>query len=150
MWARADGSGAMKDRCWTLDDGPEQPAHQPWWLTPETHSARTWRSVACCRRCRGLTEHVSMTWGTRTRCDTRGGLVIDTRKTTQRYGRRVLDRVWPQNRTEAVPAGTGGDTWRDQGGCVKAKQLCVKSVAIRWKLRDLVHFTPVEWIVSSK
>jgi hypothetical protein len=57
--------------------------------------------------------------------------VIDTRKTTQRYGRRVLDRVWPQNPTKAVPAGTGGDTWRDQGGCVKAKQLYVKSVAIR-------------------
>jgi hypothetical protein len=37
----------------------------------------------------------------------------------------------PQN--SAVPEGIGGDTRRDRGGCVKAKQLRVKDVAIRSK-----------------
>jgi hypothetical protein len=38
----------------------------------------------------------------------------------------------PQNSAVAVavPEGTGGGTWRDHGGCVKAKQLRVKGVAI--------------------
>jgi hypothetical protein len=36
----------------------------------------------------------------------------------------------PQNSVVAVPKGTGGGTWRDRGGCVKAKQLRVKDVAI--------------------
>jgi hypothetical protein len=36
----------------------------------------------------------------------------------------------PQNSAVAVPEGTGGGTRRDRGGCVKAKQLRVKDVAI--------------------
>ena len=36
----------------------------------------------------------------------------------------------PQNSAVAVPEGTGGGTQRDRGGCVKAKQLSVKDVAI--------------------
>jgi hypothetical protein len=35
-----------------------------------------------------------------------------------------------QNSAVAVPEGTGGGTWRDRGGCVKAKQLRVKDVAV--------------------
>jgi hypothetical protein len=36
----------------------------------------------------------------------------------------------PQNSAVAVPEGTGGGTRRDRGGCVKAKQLRVKDVAV--------------------
>jgi hypothetical protein len=36
----------------------------------------------------------------------------------------------PQNSAVAVPEGTDGGTRRDRGGCVKAKQLRVKDVAI--------------------
>jgi hypothetical protein len=36
----------------------------------------------------------------------------------------------PQNSTAAVPEGTSGGTWRDHEGCVKAKQLRVKDVAV--------------------
>jgi hypothetical protein len=36
----------------------------------------------------------------------------------------------PQNSVVAVPEGTGGGMWRDRGGCVKAKQLRVKDMAI--------------------
>jgi hypothetical protein len=35
-----------------------------------------------------------------------------------------------QNSTVAVPEGTGGGTWHDHGGYVKAKQLRVKDVAV--------------------
>jgi hypothetical protein len=36
--AHADGPGVVKDECWILADGPEQPGDQPWWFTPKTHS----------------------------------------------------------------------------------------------------------------
>jgi hypothetical protein len=36
----------------------------------------------------------------------------------------------PQNSAVAVPGGTGGGTRCDRGGCVKAKQLRVKDVAV--------------------
>ena len=36
----------------------------------------------------------------------------------------------PQNSAVAVPEGTGGGTRRDRVGCVKAKQLRVKGVAV--------------------
>jgi hypothetical protein len=36
----------------------------------------------------------------------------------------------PQNLAVAVPEGTDGGTRRDRGGCVKAKQLRVKDVAV--------------------
>jgi hypothetical protein len=39
----------------------------------------------------------------------------------------------PQNSAVMVSEGTGGGTRRDRGGCVKAKQLRVKDVAIRLK-----------------
>ena len=37
----------------------------------------------------GLVGHASRTWGTRMQCDIHGGLVVDPRKTTRRYRRRV-------------------------------------------------------------
>jgi hypothetical protein len=37
----------------------------------------------------------------------------------------------PQNSVALVLEGTGCDTWHDRGGCVKAKQLRVKDVALR-------------------
>jgi hypothetical protein len=77
MRAHANGSGAVKDECWVLPDGLEQPGDQPWWLTPRTCTrARMWWSGPCCRRVRGLAEHVSRMWGTRMRCDTHDGLVV--------------------------------------------------------------------------
>jgi hypothetical protein len=36
----------------------------------------------------------------------------------------------PQNSAVAVPEGTGGGMRCDRGGCVKAKQLRVKDVAV--------------------
>jgi hypothetical protein len=39
----------------------------------------------------------------------------------------------PQNSAAEVLEGTGGDTWRDRGGCVKAKRLHVKDVALESK-----------------
>jgi hypothetical protein len=48
----------------------------------------------------------------------------------------------PQNSAVVVPAGTGGGTRRDRGGCVKAKQLHVKDVAVGSKTYELVNFTP--------
>jgi hypothetical protein len=36
----------------------------------------------------------------------------------------------PQNSAVAVLEGTGGGTWRDRRGCVKAKQLRVKDVVV--------------------
>ena len=35
-----------------------------------------------------------------------------------------------QNSAVAVPEGTGGGTWRDREGCVKAKRLRVKDVVV--------------------
>jgi hypothetical protein len=53
-------------------------------------------------------------WRTCTRCGTYNG----------------FPDFGPQNSMVAVPEGTGGSTWRDRGGCVKAKQLRVKDVAV--------------------
>jgi hypothetical protein len=36
----------------------------------------------------------------------------------------------PQNSTMMVPKGTDGSTWRDHRGCVKAKVLRVKDMAV--------------------
>jgi hypothetical protein len=66
-------------------------------------------------------------------CATSGDLVVEPRKTTQRYGRWVFDRVGPQNSAAAIPLGTGGGTWRHHGGCVEVKQLPVEWMAIRSK-----------------
>jgi hypothetical protein len=79
----------------------------------------------------------SRTGGTRVQDmgDARGAIITTvwwlSLKTTQCYGRRVFDWVWPQSPTVAVPMGTGSGTWRDHGGCIKAKQLRVKSVTVR-------------------
>jgi hypothetical protein len=41
MRAHADGPEVVKDKCWVLADGSEQ----PWWLTPGTHTrVSTWWS----------------------------------------------------------------------------------------------------------
>jgi hypothetical protein len=73
------------------------------------------------------------TWGTHMWCATRGGLVVDPRKTTQRYGRQVFDRVWLQNSAVAVSAGIRGGMWRHCKGYVKTKQLRMERVAVRLK-----------------
>jgi hypothetical protein len=39
----------------------------------------------------------------------------------------------PQNSAVAVSERIGGGTWHDRGGCIKAKQLRVKDVAVRSK-----------------
>jgi hypothetical protein len=75
-------------------------------------------------------------------CASRSGLVVDPRKTTQCYGRRVFDRVWPQNSAVVVSAGIRGDTWHHREGCVKANQLHVECMAVRSKSQELVHFAP--------
>jgi hypothetical protein len=46
----------------------------------------------------------------------------------------------PQNSVTVVLERTGGGTWRDCGGCVKAKHLYVKDVAVGSKTKELVHF----------
>jgi hypothetical protein len=79
---------------------------------------------------------------------TRGGLMADPRKNTQRYGRRVFDRVRPQNSVMAVPTGIRGGTWRHREGCVKAKELRVERVAVRSKSQELVHFALAKSIAS--
>jgi hypothetical protein len=65
-WTESDQGRALD-----LTEGSESPGDQQWWLTLRTCTrARTWWSRPCCRRDRGLVGHVSMTWWTRTRCDT--------------------------------------------------------------------------------
>jgi hypothetical protein len=32
MWVRAGEPGAVKNECWVLADGPEQPGDHLWWL----------------------------------------------------------------------------------------------------------------------
>jgi hypothetical protein len=48
----------------------------------------------------------------------------------------------PQNSVVAVLERTDGGTWYDRGGYAKAKQICVKDVAVGSKTLELVHFTP--------
>jgi hypothetical protein len=48
----------------------------------------------------------------------------------------------PQNSATVVLEGTGGVTWRDPRGCIKAKQLHVKDMAVESKTYELVHFAP--------
>jgi hypothetical protein len=76
------------------------------------------------------------------RCATRGGLVVDPRKTTQHYRRRVFDRVWHQNSVVSVLAGIKGGVWRHHEACIEAKQLRVERVAIRSKCQELGPFRP--------
>jgi hypothetical protein len=52
-------------------------------------------------------------------------------RTTQRYKRWVFNYVCPQNSAVAISVETGCGIWLDHGGCDNAKQLCVKSVAVR-------------------
>jgi hypothetical protein len=82
------------------------------------------------------------------RCATHGGLVTDPQKTTLRYRRWVFDRVWPQKSMVAVLAGTGGSTWRQSKGCIKAKQLRVERVASDKKPRSWSIFPLAEWTCS--
>jgi hypothetical protein len=53
-------------------------------------------------------------------------------KTTLRYRWRVLLSLG-LNSAAAVPEGAGGSTWCHSEGCVKAKQLLVKRVAVTSK-----------------
>jgi hypothetical protein len=78
MRAHADGPGEVKDECWEVTDKLEKSGDQPWWLTPRTHTrTRMWQSGPCCWCSRALAEHVSRTWGTRTRCDTHDSFVVE-------------------------------------------------------------------------
>jgi hypothetical protein len=45
-----------------------------------------------------------------------------------------FDEFGPQNSVVLVPEEIGGGTWHDREGCVKAKQLRVKGVAVRSKI----------------
>jgi hypothetical protein len=77
MRARTDKPGVVKDECWVLTDGLEQPGDQPRWLTPGTHNcARTWWSGPCCRRGRGLAGHASDRGGRARGAVLTAGLVI--------------------------------------------------------------------------
>jgi hypothetical protein len=58
------------------------------------------------------------------------GLVFSASKPPSAMG---FAEFGPQNSVVAVPEGIGGSTWRDHGGCIKAKQLRVKDVAVRSK-----------------
>jgi hypothetical protein len=78
----------------------------------------------------------------RIRCAALRRLVVDPRKTTQRYKRRAFDRVWPPNLAVTVTTGIRGDTWHHHEGSVKAKQIQVEHVAVRSKFQKLVHFAP--------
>jgi hypothetical protein len=133
MRARADGLGAVKGECWVLTDKSEQPGDQPRWLTPGTRTcARTWWSGPCCRHGRGLAGHSSHRGG-RAR-----GAVLTTIWWFGPQNHPALQmpdfaEFGPQNSAVAVLEGTGGGMRRDYGGCVKAKQLRVKDVAIRSK-----------------
>jgi hypothetical protein len=53
-----------------------------------------------------------------------------------------------QNSAVEVSEGTGDGTRRDRGGCVKAKQIRVKDVAVREKPRSLSISPLVVWIGS--
>lgn len=107
MQVSADRPRAVKDERWDLTEGPEKWGDKPWWLTPRTHtSARTWQSGSGCWRCRGLAGHVSITWGTRMRCASRGGFVVEP----QNYRATDFAKFGPQNSTMVVPTGIGGDT----------------------------------------
>jgi hypothetical protein len=53
----------------------------------------------------------------------------------------LVVKFGPQNSVTTVPEGTSGDTWRDREGCVKAKQLRGKDMAVRSKTYELVRFT---------
>ena len=66
-------------------------------------------------------------------CNNHRGFVVKPQKTTQRYGRWVFDRVWPENSAMAVPVGIGGATWRHHEGCVEEKQLRVERVSVSSK-----------------
>jgi hypothetical protein len=130
MRAHADGPVAVKGECWVLTDGSEQPGDQMWWLTPRTHlCARTWWGGPCFRRGRGLAGQVSDRGGRARGAvlhDKFGGLGL---KTTQRHEWLVLLSLGLKTRR----CGSGGNRWwhrRDRGGCVKAKQLRVKDVAV--------------------
>ena len=62
---------------------------------------------------------------------------------------RTVSGVWPQN-----PGGGSeekrGDTWWNHRGCVKAKQICVGSVAIRSTEKELDQNAPmVSWFAES-
>jgi hypothetical protein len=130
MRAHADGPGEMKDECWVLADGLEQPGDQPWWVTPRLHTrVRTWRSEPCCRCGRGLAGHVPRTWGTRTPCDSHNSLVVEPQNhpALRMVG---FPKFGPQNFAVAIPEGIGGGTWWHNEGCVKAKQLRLDRVAV--------------------
>jgi hypothetical protein len=68
-------------------------------------------------------------WRTRTRCSTRQVWWFRSQNhpALQIVG---FAEFGPPNSVMAVPEGTGDSTWPDHGGCVKAKQLRVKDMAI--------------------
>jgi uncharacterized paraquat-inducible protein A len=69
-------------------------------------------------------------------------------KTTECFSSLVFGWVWASKLGGAVPKGTEGGTWRHCEGCVEAKQLREKCVAVRCIFQELVHFSPVKWMSS--
>jgi hypothetical protein len=68
-------------------------------------------------------------WRTRTWCSTQSGFGGLGLKITLRM--MSFAEFGPQNSVVVVLEGTGGDTWHHNEGCVKAKQLCAKRMAVR-------------------
>jgi hypothetical protein len=79
--------------------------------------------------------------GTRTSCDTHGGLVVEHEyhPTLRMAG---FSKFGPQTSVAMVPKGTGGDTWRHSEGCINVKQLRVERVGVGSKTYELVYFAP--------
>ena len=75
---------------------------------------------------------MSRTWGTHTRCDSHGSLVVVPQN---HHALRMtgFDEFGPKNSTTAVLDETGGVTWYHSERCVKAKQLRVERVFVRSK-----------------
>ena len=64
------------------------------------------------------------------RCSAHGRFCGLGLKTTHRYGCRVLLSLGLKTRRWRFRRENGGRTRRDRGGCVKAKQLRVKDMAV--------------------
>jgi hypothetical protein len=85
---------------------------------------------------------VSRTWGTRTRCDTHEGLVVEPQNDPALWMAGFFPEFGPQNSVTVVPEEIGGSTWHHSEECIKAKQLRVERLTIRSKTLGLVYFAP--------
>jgi hypothetical protein len=136
MWVHTDRLGAAKDECRVMTEAR-------WLAMVASHlgtpiGERTWWCGSC-RPIRLWTAgHMSVTWGTHgvRYPQSFGGwvskpLIMIVRR-FHSVGISKFDGV--------VPKRIRGDTCHHRGGCIKAKQLCEDSVALRSKFQVLVHF----------